>query len=241
MSTKPCKAIFLMYAKLEEEYGLAKRAMSIYERATQVVADEDRMFTQATANYGLPAIRPIHERELEGTCPFFSSIWSEPQTKRLQLFPIVKMCLRFAALERKLGEIDRARAICAHASKFCDLRVNPQFWSEWNAFEYETGSEDTFREILRIKRSVQAHFNTEASYIAAQTMAARQGTRQTSETAPEETPDAMAVAEKEAGNAPSFVAAKQTALHPTNSVPESPSTAAANEDEIHISDNEEPS
>lgn len=31
-----------MYAKLEEEYGLAKRAMSIYDRATQVVADEDR-------------------------------------------------------------------------------------------------------------------------------------------------------------------------------------------------------
>lgn len=31
-----------MYAKLEEEYGLAKRAMSIYERATQVVNDEDK-------------------------------------------------------------------------------------------------------------------------------------------------------------------------------------------------------
>ncbi|KAJ3728765.1 hypothetical protein C8R42DRAFT_654816 [Lentinula raphanica] len=225
---KSCKPIFLMYAKLEEEYGLAKRAMSIYERATQVVADEDRfeMFTiyiaKATANYGLPAIRPIYERALE--------VLPDRQT--------AEMCLRFAALERKLGEIDRARAIYAHASQFCDPRVNPQFWSEWNAFEYETGSEDTFREMLRIKRSVQAQFNTEASYIAAQTMAARQGTRQTSDTAPEET-DAMAVAEKEAGNAPSFVAAKQTALHPTNSVPESTSAAAANEDEIHISDDEE--
>lgn len=39
---KSCKSIFLMYAKLEEDYGLAKRAMSIYERATQVVADEDK-------------------------------------------------------------------------------------------------------------------------------------------------------------------------------------------------------
>jgi pre-mRNA-splicing factor SYF1 len=29
----------------------------------------------------------------------------------------VEMCLRFAALERKLGEIDRARAIYAHASQ----------------------------------------------------------------------------------------------------------------------------
>ena len=64
--------------------------------------------------------------------------------------------------ERKLGEIDRARAIYAHASQFCDPRVNPNFWAEWNSFEIETGSEDTFREMLRIKRSVQAQFNTEA-------------------------------------------------------------------------------
>jgi pre-mRNA-splicing factor SYF1 len=55
--------------------------------------------------------------------------------------------------------------------------VSPNFWSEWNSFEIETGSEDTFREMLRIKRSVQAQFNTEASYLAAQTMAARQGGR----------------------------------------------------------------
>lgn len=37
---KSCKPLFLMYAQLEEEHGLAKRAMAIYDRATQVVADE---------------------------------------------------------------------------------------------------------------------------------------------------------------------------------------------------------
>lgn len=31
-----------MYAKLEEDYGLAKRAMNIYDRATQVVEDKDK-------------------------------------------------------------------------------------------------------------------------------------------------------------------------------------------------------
>jgi pre-mRNA-splicing factor SYF1 len=55
--------------------------------------------------------------------------------------------------------------------------VSPNFWSEWNSFEIETGSEDTFRGMLRIKRSVQAQLNTETSYLAAQTMAARQGGR----------------------------------------------------------------
>ncbi|KAJ3785991.1 hypothetical protein GGU10DRAFT_182581 [Lentinula aff. detonsa] len=228
---KSCKPIFLMYAKLEEEYGLAKRAMSIYERATQVVADEERfeMFTiyiaKATANYGLPATRPIYERALE--------VLPDRHT--------AEMCLRFAALERKLGEIDRARAIYAHASQFCDPRVNPQFWSEWNAFEYETGSEDTFREMLRIKRSVQAQFNTEASYIAAQTMAAQQGTRQVSDNTVEEAPDAMAAAEREVGNVPSFVAAKQTGLHPgpVSDATSASAVAPANADEIHISDDEE--
>lgn len=39
---KSCKPLFLMYAQLEEEHGLAKRSMSIYDRATQVVADEDK-------------------------------------------------------------------------------------------------------------------------------------------------------------------------------------------------------
>ena len=39
---KACKPLFLLYGKLEEEHGLAKRAMSIYERAAQAVADKDK-------------------------------------------------------------------------------------------------------------------------------------------------------------------------------------------------------
>ena len=31
-----------MYAQLEEDHGLAKRSRSILERATQVVADEEK-------------------------------------------------------------------------------------------------------------------------------------------------------------------------------------------------------
>ena len=39
---KYCKALYLMYGKLEEEYGLGKRAMKVYERATEAVSDEDK-------------------------------------------------------------------------------------------------------------------------------------------------------------------------------------------------------
>jgi pre-mRNA-splicing factor SYF1 len=236
-----------MYAQLEEDHGLAKRAMSIYDRATQVVADGDKfevrvprakcleeihlylvqMFSiyiaKATANYGLPATRPIYERALE--------VLPDRQT--------AEMCLRFAVLERKLGEIDRARSIYAHASQFCDPRVNPQFWSEWNSFEIETGSEDTFREMLRIKRSVQAQFNTEASYLAAQTIAARQGA--TLQEEDDSQSDPMAAAERHANGSkgPAFVAAKQSSAKPTETTEETTLPSQANDDEIHISDGED--
>jgi pre-mRNA-splicing factor SYF1 len=168
-------------------------------------------------------------------------------TDKLAVLPdrqTAEMCLRFAALERKLGEIDRARAIYAHASQFCDPRINPQFWSEWNTFEIETGSEDTFREMLRIKRSVQAQFNTEASYLAAQTTAARQGTTKANDDDDVDSQDAMAAAERKAAGGtkgPAFVAATATKLALPDTTAQDELTAAptANTDEIHISDDED--
>jgi len=145
------------------------------------------------------------------------------------------MCLRFAALERKLGEIDRARAIYAHASQFCDPRVNPRFWNEWNTFEIETGSEDTFREMLRIKRSVQAQFNTEASYLSAQAITAREGAHKADDITPPA--DAMAAADKQAHNGasgPAFVAAAGSKSRVEAKAPQS-----KNDEEIQISDDED--
>ncbi|KAG6879597.1 hypothetical protein C0992_000877 [Termitomyces sp. T32_za158] len=245
---KSCKPLFLMYTKLEEDYGLAKRSMNILDRATKVVADQDKfdMFTiyiaKAAENYGLPATRPIYERALEGEET--RSIWissiiltDDPVLPDRQT---ASMCLRFAAMERKLGEIDRARAIIAHASQFCDPRVNPDFWAQWHSFELDTGSEDTFKEMLRIKRSVQAQFNTEASYLAAEATAAKQGARKVQEDEPQ---DAMAAAEKQAGGVKGFVAATTTRLPAVDGeeVPGAKDSAAAstaNVDEIHISDDE---
>jgi pre-mRNA-splicing factor SYF1 len=188
----------------------------------------NKMFTiyiaKATANYGLPATRPIYERAIE--------VLPDRQT--------AEMCLRFASLERKLGEIDRARAIYAHASQFCDPRVNPKFWAEWHSFEIETGSEDTFREMLRIKRSVQAQFNTEASYLAAQTIAAREGTREAEQESIMQDP--MAIAERQSGTKKAgFVAAKETTLPSVDQDEEvdQPPESQANADEIHISDEDE--
>ena len=34
-----------------------------------------------------------------------------------------EICMRYADMERKLGEIDRARAIYVHCSQMCDPKV----------------------------------------------------------------------------------------------------------------------
>lgn len=145
---KFAKTLYLMYGNLEEERGLARHAMRIYERATRAVSDEDRfeMFnfyiTKSASNFGLTSTRPIYERAVE--------ILPDDEAK--------EMCLKFAEMERRLGEIDRARAIYGHASQFCDPRTNSDFWQKWETFEVQHGNEDTFKEMLRIRRSVQAKF-----------------------------------------------------------------------------------
>jgi pre-mRNA-splicing factor SYF1 len=145
---KFAKVLYLMYGNLEEERGLARHAMRIYERATRAVSDDDRLemfnfyITKSASNFGLTSTRPIYERAI-GALP-------DKEAK--------EMCLKFAEMERRLGEIDRARAIYGHASQFCDPRIEPGFWQKWESFEVQHGNEDTFKEMLRIKRSVQAQY-----------------------------------------------------------------------------------
>jgi len=103
------------------------------------------------------------------------------------------MCLKFADMEKRLGEIDRARAIYGHASQFCDPRTTPSFWSKWEAFEVQHGNEDTFKEMLRVKRSVQAQYNTDVNFIASQALARSQ--QQPEDGTDEEQADAMAALE----------------------------------------------
>ncbi|VDN41004.1 unnamed protein product [Dibothriocephalus latus] len=48
----------------------------------------------------------------------------------------------------------------------CDPRAEPEFWRIWKEFEVAHGNEDTLREMLRIRRSVQATYNTKVSFMA---------------------------------------------------------------------------
>ncbi|KAJ3018955.1 Pre-mRNA-splicing factor SYF1 [Thoreauomyces humboldtii] len=180
---KFAKALYLMYAKLEEDHGLARHAMRIYDRATRAVGDEDRfeMFTiyiaKATSYFGLTSSREIYERAIEALPDKLAR----------------DISVRFSDMETRLGEIDRARAILGYCSQFCDPRMDAEFWKIWHEFEVKHGNEDTFKEMLRIKRSVQAKYNTEVNFISAQLLAARaQGQPLDEALAPNAAPTTMA-------------------------------------------------
>lgn len=159
------KPMYLLYAKLEEEHGMARHAMAVYERACKAVPIAEMFpvynvyLRRAADIYGVPRTRQIYHNAIEAL----------PEDKSRE------MCLRFADMETKLGEVDRARAIYAHCSQICDPRVTVDFWHTWKEFEIRHGNEDTMREMLRIKRSVQAVYNTQVNMMSAQMLNATTG------------------------------------------------------------------
>ncbi|XP_059437573.1 uncharacterized protein LOC132170569 [Corylus avellana] len=144
------KPLYLQYAKLEEDYGLAKRAMMVYAKATKAVPNNEKLsmyeiyIARAAEIFGVPKTREIYEQAIESGLP-------DKDVKT--------MCLKYAELEKSLGEIDRARGVYVFASQFADPRSDGDFWNKWHEFEVQHGNEDTFREMLRIKRSVSASYS----------------------------------------------------------------------------------
>jgi pre-mRNA-splicing factor SYF1 len=148
---------FLMNGKFEEEHGLTKRALGVYRQMCQKVpADEKytayQLFIAKTAKYlGQTATRDIYQNAIQD----------------LADGPASQLCMDFAEMETSLQEIDRARAVLTYGAQMADPRRNDEYWNTWNEFEIAHGNEETFREMLRVKRSVEASFST-VNYNAAE-------------------------------------------------------------------------
>jgi pre-mRNA-splicing factor SYF1 len=150
------KVFYMLYSELEEKYGLTRHAMSVLDRATAAVDTENQLtmyhyyLSKAEEYYGATKTREIYERGIE-------------------LLPdagAADLCLKYAEMEQKLGEIDRSRALFIHGSQFCNPRTVVSYWRKWEMFEVAHGNEDTFKDMLRIKRTVSASFSTVNEYAA---------------------------------------------------------------------------
>nr|CAD1827711.1 unnamed protein product [Ananas comosus var. bracteatus] len=138
------KPFYFQYAKMEEDYGLLRRALHVYERAVKAVPDCEKSsiyesYINRAESLGFKEVRKIYEQAIEAGLP-------DSDLKTL--------CMRLADREASLGEIDRARRLYTYASEHADLQSDSNFWKKWREFEIMHGNDDTFREMLRIKRTV---------------------------------------------------------------------------------------
>ncbi|QDZ20836.1 pre-mRNA-splicing factor SYF1 [Chloropicon primus] len=163
--------LYRWYASFEEEHGLAKNVMTILGSALKVCPAKDKLgvltawVAKAKEFYGVARVRQIYQGAIEVEPP-----------EGLGDADVRTVCLRYARLERGLGEIDRARAILRHGSQLANPKERGSggagYWEEWNKFEVSHGNEDTFREMLRVKRSVAAFYGQGAASSSAAPAAA---------------------------------------------------------------------
>ena len=80
--------------------------------------------------------------------------------QRLHQRHVLPLCMAYAKLEVRLGEVDRARALYVYVSQWADVREarGQKVWKAWEEFEVEHGNEETYRDMLRIKRSVASAY-----------------------------------------------------------------------------------
>nr|XP_039330604.1 pre-mRNA-splicing factor SYF1-like [Saimiri boliviensis boliviensis] len=149
---KDAKTLYLLYAQLEEEWGLARHAMTRAVEAEQQHDTFNICIKRAAEIYGVTHTRGIYQKAIE--------VLSDEHAP--------EMCLRFADMGCKLGQINRTRAIYSFCSKICNPRTTGAFWQTWKDFEVRHGKEDTIKEMLRIQRSVQATYNTQVNAMASQ-------------------------------------------------------------------------
>lgn len=142
---------YLLNGEFEEQHGLTRRALGVYKAMCQKVPDTEKftayqLYIAKTTKYlGLTATRDVYQEAI-------ATLQDDQAT--------AKLCLDFAQMESSLQEVDRARGVLTYGAQMADPRRNPEYWTAWHEFEVSHGNEETFREMLRIKRSVQASFST---------------------------------------------------------------------------------
>ena len=144
------KPLYVMYGSYEESYGLLSKALSIYKKATHVVLEGERF-----ALYEFCLAKVIKHQNLLAARPLFQEAMGNLPDREAR-----EIALRFATFEEKLGEVERARAIYAYGGQLGNPATCREYWDKWQQFEVANGDQDTLREMLRIKRSVQSQYQS---------------------------------------------------------------------------------
>ena len=144
---KEAQAIYILYAKFEEDFGLSRRAMDIYRRAADACRSDDIFnvwISAACRLYGVSQCREVYEYAIE-------QFGRESKC--------ATWCMRYALLEAKLTEFDRARSIFEKGAQYAEPEAFPEFWNTYEEFEKKYGTRETYKEMLSQKNKAMASFN----------------------------------------------------------------------------------
>jgi pre-mRNA-splicing factor SYF1 len=147
------KLFYFLYAQLEEEYGLINHAIEVYDKALRDVPDNEKLevfnvyMQKAVDFFGIGKTRALYEEAY--------SLLTEPRD-------IIEAGLKFAQIERKLGEIDRCRALYGYLADYSNPRhpEDEKYWKAWNEFEIYHGNRETYSEMMRTKRTVITKYSS---------------------------------------------------------------------------------
>ncbi len=143
--------LYLLLVNFEESFGDPSKVLAAFDRLCHSIPqDDDRKpnfflayIAKSEELFGIDHSRQIYEKAIENV---------------KTASHICRLCVNYAEKECRVGEIDRARAIFQYAASFADPRKETAFWNVWHSFEVSHGDRDTFREMLRMKRSIQATY-----------------------------------------------------------------------------------
>ena len=139
-----------MWSEFEEKNGLFSDMFKVLEKAESVIPKKDlpflmRVYVSKVYKFsGITQTREIYQRALEV----------------LEGEALVPVGIEFANVEKRVGEIDRARGVFRYLGQFSEPNVDEfGLWKSWEAFEIEFGNEDTYKELIRLRKFTQQKFD----------------------------------------------------------------------------------
>lgn len=146
------KIFYYMYAGFEEEYGLLNNSIQVLYNAINEVEQNEQaeifsvLIAKTASHFGIAKTRHAFDKAMD--------VLSGNQA--------VEIGMKYANIECKLGEIDRARGICVHLSQFCDPNKSEfykEFFTFWEKFEIKHGNVETYQEMENIKKIIASKYS----------------------------------------------------------------------------------
>lgn len=163
--------IFLSYIQYEEELGNIRRVFNLFYRSFFYINKKYYLkfiklwLKKIEFHYGLIKTREVFDLIFSSSSTQQDS--NSPSINFLQILTsneLIELSLLYASMEINIfGEVERARKIFTFSSQFLlnstpsstSKNIEETFIQKWKEFEYSHGSEMSFKEMLRILRTIE--------------------------------------------------------------------------------------